>query len=219
MTAAEARLLQSSAARLGATMDPAGLERLGRFLELLQTWNRRVHLTGVRERGRLVRDHVIDSLAPVRHLPDAGIIADVGSGAGFPGIVLACVRPDREIILIESRRRPTSFLREAIRSIPLPAARALEMRAEEAAATPGLAGSVALGIARALRTDAFLDLVAPLLAPGGTAIAMQTPRAAEKASLLAGQRGFRMAARHDYALPGGAARCLLIFERSGTVSS
>jgi len=219
MTAGEVRLLQSSAVRLGVTLEPAALERVSRFLDLLQTWNRRVHLTGVRERGRLVRDHVIDSLAPVPYLPDAGIIADVGSGAGFPGIVLACVRPDREIVLIESRRRPTSFLREAIRSIPLPAARAVEMRAEEAAVTPGLGGCVALGIARALRTDSFLDLIAPLLTPRGIAIAMQTPRAAERASLLATHRGFRIAVRHDYALPGGAARCLFLFERGAAVSS
>jgi 16S rRNA (guanine527-N7)-methyltransferase len=55
---------------------------------------------------------------------------DIGSGAGLPGIVLACLRPDLRVILVESRRRRISFLREAMRAIPLPCAEALEMRAE-----------------------------------------------------------------------------------------
>jgi len=218
MTPAEARLLRAAAKNLGVALEQDALDRLARFLELLRTWNRRVHLTGVRDVALLVRDHVIDSLAPVPHLPSAGIVTDIGSGAGFPGIVLGCLRPDLDIVLIESRRRPTSFLCEAIRSIPLPAVRTLEMRAEEAATAPEMAGRVTLAIARALRLDLFLGLALPLLAPHGTAIAMQTPRAAGAASALANERGFRLSGRHDYTLSGGAERSLFLFDRSGAVS-
>jgi len=145
-------------------------------------------------------------------------VVDVGSGAGFPGIVLGCLRPDLQFVLIESRRRRASFLREAIRAIPLPAARALEMRAEEAAADPEQAGRAAIAISRALRLDVFLGLAAPFLAPDGAAIAMQTPRAAGPASALAAEHGFRLVARHDYVLPGGAARSLFFFDRGRPVS-
>ena len=218
MTPAEVRLLRAAARELGVDVSDDALDRLARFLNLLVAWNRRIRLTGQRSLASLVRAHAIDSLAAAPHVTSAGLVIDVGSGAGFPGIVLACLRPDLEIALIESRRRRASFLREAIRAVPLPAARALEMRAEEAATDPDLAGRAAVAISRALRLDVFLALAAPLLAPRGTAIAMQTPRTAGQAPVLAGEHGFRLAARHEYALPGGAARTLLLFDHGAPVS-
>src|SRR5437870_5256771 len=218
MTPAEVRLLHAAARELGVDVGYGAVDRLARFLDLLAVWNRRIHLTGARGLPSLVRNHAIDSLAPAAHIPRTGLVIDVGSGAGFPGIVIACLRPDLEIALIESRRRRASFLREAIRAIPLPAARALEMRAEEAAADPEQAGRAAIAISRALRLDVFLGLAAPFLAPDGAAIAMQTPRAAGPASALAAEHGFRLVARHDYVLPGGAARSLFFFDRGRPVS-
>jgi 16S rRNA (guanine527-N7)-methyltransferase len=218
MTPADVRLLEDAARKLGIDVGTAAVERLARFLDLLAVWNRRVHLTGERSLSSLVRNHTIDSLAPAPHIPRTGLVVDIGSGAGFPGIVIGCLRPDVEIVLIESRRRRASFLREAIRAIPLRAARALEMRAEEAATDPELAGRAAVAIARALRLDVFLALAAPLLAPYGTAIAMQTPRTAGLARGRALEHGFRLAARRDYGLPGGAARTLLFFDRGSPVS-
>jgi len=220
MTPAEVRLLHAAAGELGVDVGYGAVDRLARFLDLLAVWNRRIHLTGARGLPSLVRNHAIDSLAPAAHIPRTGpgLVIDVGSGAGFPGIVIACLRPDLEIALIESRRRRASFLREAIRAIPLPAARILEMRAEEAATDPELAGRAAVAISRALRLDVFLALAVPLLAPHGTAIAMQTPRTAGLARERALEHGFRLAARQDYALPGGAARTLLFFDRGPPVS-
>src|SRR2546429_2495047 len=193
-------------------------EPLLRSPDRLAVGTRRIHLTGQRDLASLIRAHAIDSLAPAPHLPSTGLVVDVGSGAGFPGIVLGCLRPDLQFVLIESRRRRASFLREAIRAIPLPAARVLEMRAEEAATDPELAGRAAVAISRALRLDVFLALAVPLLAPHGTAIAMQTPRTAGLARERALEHGFRLAARQDYALPGGAARALLFFDRGPPVS-
>jgi 16S rRNA (guanine527-N7)-methyltransferase len=218
MTPVEVRLLQAAARELGVDVGHGAVDRLARFLDLLEVWNRRIHLTGARGLARLVRDHAIDSLAPAPHIPRTGLVVDVGSGAGFPGIVLACLRPDLEMALIESRRRRASFLREAIRTLPLPAARVFEMRAEEAATDPQLAGRAAVAISRALRLDIFLSLAVPLLAPHGTAIAMQTPRTAGLARERAFEHGFRLAARQDYALPGGTARTLLFFEHGPPVS-
>lgn len=208
MTPAETRLLAESASRLGTRLDGEAIARLGRFLDILVLWNARIRLTGERDPAVLVRKHTVDSLAPAAHLPAAGLVIDIGSGGGFPGLVLGCARPDLELVLIEARRRPVSFLREAIRTIPLPQARAIEGRAEAAAGVPLMAGRASLVVTRALRLDAFLPLAAPLLAPDGVAIAMQTPRTrppAASALALAGTR--------DYVLPGGERRRLLIFRR------
>ena len=119
MTPAEVGLLRTAARTLGVDVGHDALERLVRFLDLLAVWNRRIHLTGQRDLASLIRAHAIDSLAPAPHLPSTGLVVDVGSGAGFPGIVLGCLRPDLQFVLIESRRRRASFLREAIRALDL----------------------------------------------------------------------------------------------------
>src|SRR5689334_5557447 len=115
MTPDERRLLAAGAADVGVEVGPEALGRLGRFLSELEVWNRRIRLTSERDRRRLIERHLIDSVAVVRHLPRSGRVLDIGSGAGFPGIVIACLRPDLEVVLLESRRRPTSFLRAVIR--------------------------------------------------------------------------------------------------------
>jgi 16S rRNA (guanine527-N7)-methyltransferase len=215
MAPADEAVLKASADGLGVAIDGGATNRIGRFLSLLEEWNQRFNLTGEQDPARLLRRHVIDSLAPGIWLPGRGLVVDIGSGAGFPGIILGCVRPDLELVLVESRRRPTSFLREAIRTIPLPAARALELRAEDAAQQPGLATAAAVVVSRAIRLPLFLDLAAPLLSPQGTVIAMQTPRTA--ASLAPDLGGLLLQDRRSYRLPDGEERVLLRFVRQ-TVS-
>jgi 16S rRNA (guanine527-N7)-methyltransferase len=187
-------------------LEPEALARLDRYLALLTVWNRTTRLTSEREVGALVRKHLIDSLAVAPHLPPDGILADVGSGAGFPGIVLACLRPEMPVVLIEARRRRTSFLREVVRTVPLSAVRVIEQRAEE------VRMSAITVVARALRVDVFLPLAACLVAPGGQVLAMQTPRAdLRHIADLARAVGLSLAGTHDYVLPGGERRRLVRF--------
>jgi 16S rRNA (guanine527-N7)-methyltransferase len=148
-------------------------------------------------------------LAPGCWLPAEGRVIDVGSGAGFPGIVLACLRPDLEVVLVEPRRRRASFLAEATRLVPLPRARVLAGRAENAA---GLAGARTV-ITRALRLEAFLPMAAPLLAPEGTAVGMQTPSGREAGTRVAHRSGFVVVDTFAYELPDGRARLLMRFGR------
>jgi 16S rRNA (guanine527-N7)-methyltransferase len=211
MEPAETRALIAGARWFDVELPPEAIARIGRFLGVLTVWNRRLRLIGNRDIRVIVEKHAVDSLAPVPLLPPEGLVIDLGSGGGFPGIILGCVRPDLELILMESRRRRVSFLREAIRSTPLPFARALDVRAEDASRDPALAGRAATVVARALRLDSFLALAAPFLAPSGMAIAMQTPRTAAVAESVAERHGLRLISRRDYTLPAGAARTLLRF--------
>jgi 16S rRNA (guanine527-N7)-methyltransferase len=207
--------LRQGALDLGVALDAGAIERLGRFIELLTTWNRRIRLTGDRNPRILVRKHVVDSLAVVPELPSSGLVIDVGSGGGFPGIVLGCARPDLALRLIEPRRRPTSFLSEAIRAIPLPEAKALEMRAEDATADPSLARHAQVIVSRALRLDVLLAVGIPLLATGGVIVAMQTPSSAARGVRdPAGEVGVELLRSREYRLPDGEARRLLIFAKS-----
>jgi 16S rRNA (guanine527-N7)-methyltransferase len=197
---------------VGADVDAPTVERLERFVDLLVVWNRRFHLTGDRDRDVLIRKHVVDSLAVVPELPSSGVVIDLGSGAGFPGIVIGCSRPDLELRLIESRRRPASFLSEAIRTIPLPAAVALSVRGEYLASDPAVMGRAALVVSRAVRLDVVTSLAARLLGPAGELISMQTP-ATDEATARSKARpvGLDLLRVRDYRLPDGESRRLLVF--------
>lgn len=214
MTASDAAALRAGAARLAIEVGRDALSRIDRFVTLLCEWNQRIRLTGERGPAVIIRRHVVDSLAVVPHLPASGLVIDVGSGGGFPGIVLGCMRPDLDLVLIDSRRRTVSFLREAIRSIPLPRALAEALRAEEAAAAPELAGRAARVVSRGLRLDVFLRAAARLVSATGQVIAMQTPRISTAgAATAAAAHHLRVIGTTEYVLPDGTVRKLVCFAR------
>jgi 16S rRNA (guanine527-N7)-methyltransferase len=94
------------------------IERLHGHYELLAKWNEVLNLTSVRNLEQAVERHYCESVYLAFHLPDGPIsIADVGSGAGFPGIPIAVVRPQASVSLIESHLRKAVFLREASRDL------------------------------------------------------------------------------------------------------
>jgi 16S rRNA (guanine527-N7)-methyltransferase len=139
------------------------------------------------------------------------LVVDLGSGGGFPGIVLGCARPDLEIALVESRRRRASFLGEVIRSVPIPHARVVAQRLDGSAPPPELASRARVAVGRGLRVEEFLDLAAPLLAADGMALSMQVPAARKQASAAAARAGYRLTSARDYCLPDGTPRSLLLF--------
>ncbi len=99
-------------------------------LEMLLRWNQKLNLTAIRNREEAIERHYCESLFLGMHLPPgAWKIADVGSGAGFPGFPVAVLRPDCQVTLIESHQRKAVFLRESSRKQPN--IRVLAKRAEE----------------------------------------------------------------------------------------
>ncbi len=211
MGATEVDVLRTAAATVGVDVPVEAAERIVRHLDLLDIWNRRIHLTGERDRQTLLEKHAVDSVAAALMLPPSGSVVDIGSGAGFPGIILGCLRPDLDVTMVEPRRRPCSFLAESIRTIPLPRARVIEARAEDV--VRDLGGTATAAVSRALRLEVFLAVAKPLVAPGGFAIAMQTPRTDEgHARETAKRLGLELVEVRDYSLPGGGeARRLLRF--------
>lgn len=207
----EAAVIRAAASALGLAMDDGALARILRFSATLATWNRHQRLTGDQDPIRVAEQHIADSLAVVGLLPAEGPVVDIGSGQGFPGIILGCVRPDLALVLVESRRRRANFLRDAIRQIPLEHADVREQRAESIG--PPLAGRARIVVARAIRLDALLALAGPLLASDGRVIAMQSERGRCEAPRIAADAGFRVCEEHRYALPDGSARALVVFQQ------
>ncbi|WP_237215409.1 16S rRNA (guanine(527)-N(7))-methyltransferase RsmG [Falsiroseomonas oryziterrae] len=140
--------------------------RLDRFLDLLVRWNDRINLVADRDADSIRARHIADSLQLLSLLPaDDGPVGDLGSGGGFPGLVLA-IATARETHLVESDRRKAAFLTEAAGQLGLTRVRVHPQRIEAATLPP-----LAVLTARALAplTD-LLPHAARLLAPDGVAI-------------------------------------------------
>ncbi len=161
-------------------------DRLARHLDLLRRWQKRINLVGAATLADPWRRHMLDSaqLAPL--IPAGARLADLGSGAGFPGLVLAILRGG-PVHLIESDARKAAFLHEAVRATGAPAevhnARAenLELRAN-------------VVTARACAPlDRLLGLALPLLAPGGICLFLKGARVEEE--LAVARRRWRMTVR------------------------
>jgi 16S rRNA (guanine527-N7)-methyltransferase len=104
--------------RAGIRLPDAHLEALARFLDLLMQWNRVYNLTGIRDLAELVDRHLIESLA-LKPLLRGERIADVGTGAGLPGVPLAITERARRFTLIESRAKRVRFLRHVTAELAL----------------------------------------------------------------------------------------------------
>lgn len=150
---------------------PAGVEALGRLLDLLAA--DATAPTAVREPDRAVDVHVADSLSglEVEAVRTAARIADLGAGAGFPGLALAAALPDAHVVLVESVGRKCAFLERAIAASGLENAEVVCERAEEWQAENDLV------TARALASLAVIEeYAAPLLRLGGTLVAWKGAR-------------------------------------------
>ena len=166
-----------------ASLDPAARRSLEIVLELFA--EERASVSSVVD-DRAWRVHVADSLTglDVRELRSASRIADVGAGAGFPGLVLAAVLPDAEVDLIESVSRKTAFITQAATAAGIPNARALTTRAEDLARGDGRE-SYDVVTARAVgRLSTLAELASPLLKPNGVLIAWKGRRGEDEESQL-----------------------------------
>jgi 16S rRNA (guanine527-N7)-methyltransferase len=94
---------------LGLTLPGEAQDKLQAYLALLAKWNRVYNLTAIRDPGQMVTHHLLDSLAVVPHLGNVKTLADVGSGGGLPGLILAICRPDIQIASVEASQKKAAF--------------------------------------------------------------------------------------------------------------
>jgi 16S rRNA (guanine527-N7)-methyltransferase len=122
--------LSTALTALGVPVTDAEASRLDAYLDLLERWNRVHNLTAVKERNAMIERHIGESLA-LRPALRGNRIADVGSGAGLPGIPLAIVEPERQFTLIESRAKRAAFLRHVKTELALANVDVIEARVED----------------------------------------------------------------------------------------
>lgn len=199
---------------LALALNPAQQAQLLDYLELLARWNRTYNLTAVREAEAMVTRHLLDSLVLLAHLR-GDTLADLGSGAGLPGIPLAIAAPQRRVLLVESNGKKARFLRTVQRELGLTSVEVCEQRAQ---AGPANGVGVAEVTARALASLADLCALArPWLADNGRLLALKGPGwLAESHALPA---DWRIDASHQLTVPGlDAGRQLVILAGSGAHS-
>jgi 16S rRNA (guanine527-N7)-methyltransferase len=179
------------------------------YLDLLARWNRAYNLTAVRDPREMVPRHLLDSLAMEPFLDGIASLADLGTGPGLPGIPLAIARPALRVTLVEANGKKARFLREAVRSLPLPNARVAEARIEAL----DEAGAYDAITARALATlPQIIELGGHLLKPAGKLLAMKGVVPDEEIAAL--PAGWRAEAVHALVVPGLAAeRHLVVVSR------
>ena len=164
------------------------------YLDLLAKWNRTYNLTAVRDPEDMVSRHLLDSLAVLPFVHGKNL-ADLGSGAGLPGIPLAIARPDLAVTLVESNGKKARFLREAIRSLPLTNVIVAQARVQD---TSGTFDTIT---ARAFASlPDMLAWAGHLLAPNGRWLALKGR--ADPAELGAIPDDFRVVAVHELRVPG-----------------
>ena len=150
-------------------LDSAGRRSLEAVLELLAA--ERASVSSVTEPARAWRVHVDDSLTglEVEALVEASRIADIGSGAGFPGLVLAVALPAARVDLIESVGRKCEFMSRAIEAAGIANAEVVNARSEELAAGTGREAFDAVTARAVGRLSTLAELASPLLREGGNA--------------------------------------------------
>jgi 16S rRNA (guanine527-N7)-methyltransferase len=191
------RLLRAGCDAIGVTPDDRLIAGLTRYLDLLLLWNRRVNLTAIRDTPGIVSKHFVDSLAVLPFLPEsARSLVDVGSGAGFPGAILALARPELQVALVESVHKKAAFLEALRRDLPLPNATVHARRCEDTT----LVADVAISRATWDLSE-WLERGRALVRPGGVVIGME---GAEDHVLPAG------ATRHPYDI-GAGRRAIVVF--------
>ncbi len=165
--------------------------------------------------------HVEDSLTglEIAELGEAGRIADVGAGAGFPGLVLAVALPDTQVDLIESVGRKCEFMRRAIEAAAIPNAAVINLRSEEWAQERGREAYDVVTARAVARLSTLAELASPLLLPGGHLVAWKGKRDAdEEAQLATAAESLAMAPRRILDVGGRAGsehRHLHLLEKTG----
>lgn len=198
-----AALVQGAAA-LDVALTEHDALRLLQLLEELARWSRRFNLTAIRHGPDMVTHHLLDSLAVNRYL-QGDTVADVGTGAGFPGLPLALVNPERRFTLIDSNGKKIRFVSHALRTLGLKNVQVLQARVETLRPDAPFDTVVARAFAPLPR---MLELITPLCGPYTRVLAQKGRQPAQE--IMALSAGWQ-AESYPLNIPGlGEERCVVV---------
>jgi 16S rRNA (guanine527-N7)-methyltransferase len=165
----ERAALVAGARQLQVELDDSAAQALLRLLDELLRWNRAYNLTAITDREQMLTHHLLDSLS-VAPFVQGSTLADVGTGAGFPGLPLALIAPQRRCVLIDANGKKQRFVAHAARTLGLSNVEAVHGRVEQARPARPFDTVVARACAA---LPQLLTWVAPLCGPGTRVLAMK----------------------------------------------
>ena len=198
--------LNTGLVRLGLTPDPVAVEKLERYAAMLPEQNKVMNLTAITDPDQVASLHLLDSAALLAQADLKGkTLIDVGTGAGFPGIVLKILEPTLDLTLLDGLQKRLDWLGSVCEALDLSPVTRLHGRAEEFSLKPEYRDRFDFATARAVASMSVLaELCLPYVRVGGAFLAMKSvgsdeelSQAAHGVSLLGG----KIAALEDYAVP------------------
>lgn len=201
----------------GIVIESRKLDALDRFAEEVSETNRIFNLTAITDPESMEMLNIIDCLSVVPFIPEGARVADVGTGAGFPGMVIRIMRDDIDLDLIEATNKKLDFVCRTAEKLGYKV-RGFHMRSEEAARSE-LRGSFDAVTARAVAPlPVLLEYTLPLLKQGGVLLAMKGPAAEEEieqsANALKELKGI-IREMHTITLPSGENRSIIEVVQAG----
>ncbi len=175
-------LLFESAQKIGVTLDDTALERFDKYAGILIETNKTLNLTSITEPDEIVHKHFVDCLSVLNEVEfkNGAAAADVGTGAGFPGVVLLIARPDLKMTLMDSTKKRLAFVESVLSELSL-SAQVVHIRAEEAGQQKEYREQFDIVTARAVANlNVLSEYCIPLLKKGGVFAAMKGAKAADE---------------------------------------
>ena len=170
----------------GIVLDETKIKKLNLYGNLLIEWNEKINLTAITEPEDVLIKHFYDCILFFKHneVPVGASLIDVGTGAGFPGLVLKIVREDLKVTLLDSLNKRITFLKDVIEKCELKNIEAIHSRAEDGGKNPLYREKYDIACARAVANmPVLMEYCTPFVKVGGRFIAMKGPSAEEEVAL------------------------------------
>ena len=179
----EIAAIKDEVRRAGVEIDDGQAEKLLRYMKAILEKNKELNLTSIKDESEFIRLHLADSAeaASVPEYGDAERIIDIGTGAGFPGVVLAVLSPEKEFVLLDSLKKRLAVIEELTAGLGIGNVTCLHMRAEEAGRDGRLRESFDMAVSRAVaELPVLLEYALPLVKVGGTVVSYKGTAAEEE---------------------------------------
>ena len=194
------------------------IESFINYYKTLVDWNTRINLTRITEPRDVAEKHFADSILAAELIPEGARVIDVGAGAGFPGLPLKIVRPDIELVMVDSLGKRVRFLEELTGILGV-SAKAVHARAEDAARDPKLREGFDIALSRAVAPmNVLLELTVPFVRVGGASLMYKAANVNEELALS--QRALKVlscsAELSEYEVPWGKRTVVAARKLKGT---